>query len=709
MISNGNGRAKPLALVVDDESSLRMSMCAALMKAGIDTLEAENGVQAIDIFSSEKPDLVLLDVMMPEMDGFETCAAIRRLPGGNYVQILMVTGLDDTASIERSLEAGANDFVSKPLNWIMLGHKANYMLKAGYSFREIDTNRRLLSRTQKIAKLGNWEVNLVNGNFYCSSEARELLGFDGQEGGPDTLDDFLSTIVDADQEAVIEQVQRSIKEKNPFSSNYQTILPSGTKRHIYNQGEIICDESGHPSMMLGAVQDVTKLKLAEEEVRRLAYFDGLTGLANRMFFFDRLEQEISFAKRHNQKVALLFLDLDNFKRINDSYGHHVGDLVLKKISENLHKCIRGSDNAIKLDLDDDSSLVSRLGGDEFLVMLSDIGAPQNAASVASRIIHEMPTSYNVEGHEITVTTSIGISIYPNDADNSELLAKYADSAMYQAKKSGKNNYQFFDAGLNAAVNERLAIERDIKKAIADDEFRLYYQPQIDIATRKIVGAEALIRWLHPDKGMIPPDIFIPVAEDSGQIIDINRWVIRAACKQNSEWSNAGFENVRIAVNLSGYQLTSQNIVKTFKEELSSTNNGAGNLEVEITENILMRETDAVVAILKELKSLSLRIALDDFGTGFSSLSYLASFPVDIIKIDRSFVMGSTLKNENLVIIKAIIAMGHSLGIKIIAEGVETEEQFDLLKTHGVDEVQGFYFRPAVPHDEFADLLTTGVL
>ena len=708
MINKETDREKPLALIVDDDASLRITMRAALMKTGIDVVEAENGRLAIELFKSEKPDLVLLDVMMPELNGFEACTAIRSLPGGNYVQILMVTGLDDTESIERALAAGANDFVSKPLNWVMLGHRVNYMLRAGRSFQEMDMNRRLLARTQKIAKLGNWEVNLINGCFYCSPEAKKLLGF-AEDDGPINLDDFLSSVIASDQDTVIEKVQLSIKEKSPFSINYQTILPSGQQKHIYNQGEILCDECGHPSVMMGAVQDVTKLKLAEEEIRRLAFYDGLTGLANRTFFFDRLEKEINNSERNNQKMALLFLDLDNFKNINDTFGHHVGDLVLKKVSENLHKCIRGCDSAVKLDLADDSSLVSRLGGDEFLIMLSNIKAGQNAATVASRITNEIPRSYDIEGHEITVTTSIGISIYPVDADNAEDLVKYADSAMYQAKEAGRNNYQFFDASLNASVIERLAIENDIRKAIDGKEFHLYYQPQIDMTTRKIIGAEALIRWPHLERGMIPPDKFIPIAEDSGQIIDINRWVIQTACRQNTAWLKAGMKPVRISVNLSGYQFVSQNIVKTFEDELILAKAGAINLDVEITENILMRDTESVVAILDKLKSMSLRIALDDFGTGYSSLSYLASFPVDIIKIDRSFVMGLTLNNDNLVIIKAIIAMGHSLGMKIIAEGVETEEEFDLLREHGVDEVQGFYFSPAVPYDEFASLMEKGTL
>lgn len=702
MIDPTSLREKPLALIVDDELILRLSMSAAMSKAGFDVIEAENGREALALFLSDKPDLILLDVMMPEMDGFETCTAIRNLPAGKHTQVLMVTGLDDTNSIERAFEAGANDFIAKPLNWVMLGHRGKYMLRAGRAFQELNRSKHRLAKTQELAKLGNWEIDLTNNTFHCSPEAGRLLGLGNNR--QITYKDFLTPVIAQEHDKVKDTINAAIKAHRPFSINYQVIFPDGTQCHILNRGEIFVNENGVPERLLGAIQDVTQLKIAEEEIRRLAFYDGLTGLANRTLFMNLLEHEISTAKRHNETFSLLFLDLDQFKRVNDTFGHHIGDLLLQKVSETLQKCIRGGDIASSLGSNVSDTLIARLGGDEFILLLSNINEPENAAIVARRIFQEIPRYYNLNGHEIPITTSIGISVFPVDGEEAETLLKHADSAMYHAKDSGRNNYQFFKQSLNAAVIERFSLERDIKTALDKEEFVLYYQPQIELSTRKIVGAEALIRWLHPDKGIIPPYKFIPIAEESGLIIDINKWVIQTACRQNKQWEQAGSGPVKIAVNVSGYQFSNQNIVRIAGDALQASGLDPKHLEMEITENILMRDTKDTIQILEQIKDLDIKIALDDFGTGYSSLNYLISFPIDIIKIDRSFVMECTTQKNNRIIIKTIIAMGHSLGMKIIAEGIETEGQLELINGYGADEGQGYFFSPPVPQDEFAKLL-----
>jgi len=699
-------REKPLALIVDDDPSLRISMCAALAKAGFEVIEAEDGSEALSSFQSYKPDLVLLDVVMPVMNGFETCIAIRKLSGGKSTQILMVTGLDDIDSIEHAFEAGANDFVTKPINWVMLGHRGKYMLRAGRAFQELGRSEQRLAKTQELAKLGNWEIDLTTQTFHCSPEACRLLGFDSETEL--SYDDFLSPVVIRQRTKIKGKINNAIQNKKPFSINYQTILPDGTLRHILNRGEVFFSD-GVAERMLGAIQDVTQLKIAEEEIRLLAFYDGLTGLANRTLFMDRLEHEISASIRNKRFFALLFLDLDQFKRINDTFGHHVGDLLLKNVSETLRKEIRCCDTATRPVETESDTMIARLGGDEFIILLSDIRIPENAAVVASRIINKIPASYSLQGHEISITTSIGISVFPNDGKEAETLLKHADTAMYHAKDSGRNNYQFFKESLNTAVTERFSIEKDLRKALENREFTLYYQPKIDLSNRKIIGAEALIRWFHPIKGMIPPDKFIPIAEDSGLIIEINKWVIQEACRQNKKWQQTNSESMKIAVNLSGYQLANQNIVQIIKDALQEAHLDAKNLEIEITENVLMQDTEDTIWILKQIKDLSLKIALDDFGTGYSSLSYLTSFPVDVLKIDRSFVMGCASSPKNLVIVKAIIAMGHSLGMKIVAEGIETKNELDLMTKYGADEGQGFYFSPPVPPDKFCQLLKKGTL
>ena len=707
MISNRDDMALPLALIVDDDPSMRLYMTASLKKAGFQVVEAEDGQTALDRFAVEKPDLILLDLVMPGMDGFETCTAIRRLPGGRYVQILMVTGLDDNASIERAFDAGANDFVSKPINWTVLGYKGKYLLRSGRAFKELDHNRSRLAKTQELARLGNWQFELSTRRFNCSSKACRLLGLGSL--ARTRFDDFLSPIVANERAAVKACIDHAVEHAQNLAVNYPVILPDGTQKHILNQAEILFNENGRAELLLGVVQDVTPLKRAEEEIRLLAFYDNLTGLANRALFLDRLEKTIAGARRDGRKFALLFLDLDQFKLINDSLGHHVGDLLLKQVAARLKRNLRSTDTVAMLGVERGETVVARLGGDEFTVLLPDIDKPEAAAKIAARLISEIADTYHLEDHDVSMTTSIGISIYPQDGGEPGILLKNADSAMYHAKNKGRNSYQFYEASLNRAVLERFSIERDLKKALLGDELVLFYQPQVHLASRRIVGAEALIRWKHPCKGMIPPDRFISIAEESGQIVDINRWVIQRACRQKQQWLADGLGPIRVAVNLSGYKLSSQNIIRTIRDALNQVPDGHQDLEIEITENVLMQDTQETVSTLQGIKDLKLRIALDDFGTGYSSLSYLTAFPVDTIKVDRSFVMGCTAEPKNLIIIKAIIAMGHSLGKRIVAEGIETEAQYSLMTEMGCDEGQGYLFRHPVPAEDFAVLMAGGVL
>jgi len=699
---------KPLALVVDDDFSLRLSMRAALMKADFEVLEAEGGLQALDIFQSQKPDLILLDVIMPGMNGYETCQTIRKMPGGKYVQILMVTGLDDIESIELAFQAGANDFVSKPLNWLLLGNKAKYMLRAGNAFAALSQSQKRLQKTQEIAKIGNWEIKLSTNEFHCSQDACLLLGYNKCNNSI-SFKEFLAPIVDEDLGPVEQTIDSAIKGKQAFTINYRIRLADTIERHILNQTVIINNDNDQPDIMMGVIQDVTKMKLAEEEIRQLAFYDSLTGLANRWLFQNRLEHEILKARRQNETFALLFLDLDQFKKINDSYGHHIGDLLLKKTAKILRDCIRGTDTICRKSEEEFDSTVARFGGDEFIIILSNIKNPESAAIIARRIIKEVPAVHNLQGHMLTITTSIGISIFPSDGTEPEILLKNADYAMYQAKEYGRNNFKFYEKSLNIAAIERFSLENDLVKALDKEEFQLYYQPQVDLATQKIIGTEALIRWLHPHKGLLRPHKFIQLAEDSGLIIKINKWLIETICRQNSEWARAGVGPIRISFNLSGYQLSTQHIVRIIRENLEKNDLDPKYLEVEITESVLMQDSQETVSILEQIKDMQIKIALDDFGTGYSSLSYLTSFNVHTIKIDRSFIMGSTLNKNHLVVVKAIIAMGNSLGMKVVAEGIETAEQLELMKKMGVQEGQGYLFKPPVPPKEFFLLLQKGSL
>jgi len=427
-------------------------------------------------------------------------------------------------------------------------------------------------------------------------------------------------------------------------------------------------------------------------------------LANRLLFKDRCEQALSHARRNERYAALLFLDLDRFKRINDTFGHAIGDLLLKEVARRLNHCLRKTDTASFLGNVLLDSCISRLGGDEFCILLPDLSNAKDVAKIARRIITAVSQPLKVEDFELYVTTSIGISLFPLDGDDVDTLLKNADTAMYHAKEQGRDNFQFFQESMHASALERLALERDMRKALERDEFQLYFQPQLHSQTGQVVGGEALIRWEHPERGLLYPDEFIPVAEDSGLILAINEWVLRAACAQSKAWFDAGFGQIRIAVNLSGRHTTILQIAETVTQALRDSCLDSHLLELEITESTIMQKEEETTTALHMLKDMGLRIAIDDFGTGYSSLSYLKTFPIDTLKIDRSFIKDLSSGNKNAAIIKSIITMAHSLGLNVVAEGVENREQLAFLRRLGCTEIQGFIFSRAVPADIFVDLM-----
>lgn len=695
---------KPLAMVVDDDNASRITMAAALKKEGFEVEQVKNGEDAVTLFKLRQPDLIFLDVLMPGMDGFDTCRAIRGCPGGKYVQILMVTGLDDTASIEQSFLAGGNDFVAKPINWTVFGHRAKYMLRAGRALKEAHVSRSLLAKTQEVAKIGNWKVDYQDNLCTISKEAMGILGLSGDGLDGLSVTELLDTILGGSQEDIYAHVADAVRLQESFIIDFKRRITADAARHIYMHGEILKNDQGEPDLLLGVVQDSTRMKEVEDKIRYLAFYDGLTGLANRTLFLDRLKKIIDHSARNNCSFALLFMDIDNFKHINDTMGHHAGDILLKNTAEIIKTCVRRSDSVGVSGRDGPDNLVARHGGDEFVLILADISSPESAAVVARRLLDAIPQKQIIENQEISVTTSIGISVYPDDGEDKDTLFRHSDTAMYHAKKSGRNNFQFFRESLNTAAVERFSLEQDLKTALLQDHFELYFQPQLRLLDTAIIGAEALIRWRHPEKGFIPPDQFIAIAEDCGLIVDINKWVIKTACMQIRKWRNLGLDDVRLSLNLSGYRLADQDILATIETGLAENSLSGEAIEVEVTENVLMHDTEAIAETLTRIKELGINVSLDDFGTGYSSLSYLTTFQVEAIKIDRSFVMGCSENAKSRVIIKAIIAMGHSLGLKIVAEGVETKEHFELLKKYGCDECQGYYFSPPVPAADFEKIL-----
>jgi diguanylate cyclase (GGDEF)-like protein/PAS domain S-box-containing protein len=450
--------------------------------------------------------------------------------------------------------------------------------------------------------------------------------------------------------------------------------------------------------------DISKLKQAQEQITRMAYYDSLTNLPNRLLFRDRLQLAISHAERHRSLFALLILDLDNFKRINDSLGHRVGDMLLKEVAQRLIDSMRSTDAIVRQSVEEFDTTVARQGGDEFTILLTEINHVQHAARVSQRFLEALTLPFMLDGHEIFITASIGLALYPLDGKDLDSLLKNADIAMYHAKEKGRNTYQFYQQSMNVAALERLALEGSLRKALEQNEFALFYQPQMDIGTGRIVGVEALIRWKHPERGMVPPVEFIPLAEETGLIAPIGEWVLNTACQQNKEWQKQGTSRLCVSVNISGQQFRMQNISQTVTRALEMADLDPRYLMLEITESTIMQHTEEIMAMFHELTGLGVRFSIDDFGTGYSSLSYLKSFPLHELKIDRSFVKDINTNADTAAIAKAIIAMAHSLKLKVVAEGVETEQQLKLLSDEGCDEMQGYLISRPIPAGELLKLL-----
>lgn len=696
-------QTKGLILIVDDDTSMRMLMRASLQQAGYEVAEAENGRLALEQFNNLRPDAVLLDVMMPELDGFETCSALRKLPGGEHTPVLMVTGLDDAESIHRAFEAGATDFITKPITWAMLGYRVRYVLRANQAFLDLHHSQSQLSKAQHLAKLGNWVLNPETNVLSGSPELFRISGLDASASGV-ALERFVETVHPSDREPFTLALTQAIQKDSSYELEYRVLLNDDEERTIHLRGEPFFNQVGRKTMFRGYIQDVSELKNAEEQIRYLAYYDGLTGLANRELFKDRLHKALAFGSRQKHTIAVLFLDLDRFKRVNDTLGHHIGDELLKNIAERINICVRESDSVARFGVEETETCVSRLGGDEFTILLTALAHPEDAAVVARRIIASIPKPIVLQGHELYVTTSIGISVFPDDGEDADTLLKNADAAMYDAKDKGRNNFQFFKETLNVTSSDRFGLESDLRKALDREEFLLHYQPQVDMQSGKIVGSEALIRWINPERGLVSPAEFIPLAEELGIIIPLTEWVIKEACEQNKAWQLAGLPPLPVSVNISGQQFSQLKVAETAQRCLEACGLDPEYLEIELTESALMENKDIANKILEQLRVLSVTIAIDDFGTGYSSLAYLKTFPINTLKIDRSFVNDITTDPNDAAIVKAIIAMAHSLELKVIAEGVETEAQLAFLQNLGCNEYQGFLFSRPLPAQEFATLL-----
>lgn len=703
MTTSSRHHRHPKILVVDDDVAIRLLARESLEMAGFMVEDAEDGLQALAVFEQTRPDLVLLDVEMPNLDGYQTCARLRALPYGKTIPILMVTGLEDVGSIENAYEAGATDFANKPINWTILGHRVRYMLRTSELVDELARSQASLAYAQRLAQLGNWEWHLETNHVQWSDEIYNILGV-APGSLPMNLAAFLQMVHGKDRVIVKAKLVETLKTGQSNDVTFQILRADGIERVISKYTEAVCDEQGNVVRLLGTLQDVTERKQAEEQIRHLAYFDSLTGLANRQSFRERVTQAFTLAKRYRRQMAVLFLDLDDFKRINDTLGHNVGDLLLKSVAERLRTTLRDADGLTRTSLQSSGHEVARLGGDEFMVMLAEINHAEDAAVVARRILETLRDPLTLAGHHVFVTPSIGIAVFPHDGEEVDTLFKNADTAMYHAKRSGKNAYQFYDDSMNKAARERLVLENALRFALDNGEFSLHYQPQLDLRSGAIVGVEALLRWHNPELGPVSPADFIPLAEETGLIIPIGAWVLKTACTQAKTWQTQGLKPLRVAVNLSVRQFMQPDLVDLVRQSLVETGLTASYLELELTESLLMQDVEQAIETMDTLKAMGVRLAIDDFGTGYSSLSYLRRFPLDQLKIDGSFVQDITSDPNNAAIALAVVSMAHSLKLRVVAEGVETYSQQAFLRSKLCDEIQGFYISRPLPPEELATLL-----
>ena len=595
----------PRLLIVDDISDNRSILKRRFERRGFDVAEAESGLVAIDLIEKFPFDLVLLDVMMPEIDGMETLKRIRSRRSASDLPVIMVTAKSESDNIVDALEQGANDYVTKPVDFAVALARVNTQL-----------SRR---RAELQVALANQELRRANEDLERRVEERT------------------SRLIDANQRL---------------------------KEEIADREEL------------------------QAKSQYLAYHDSLTGLGNRLLFKEQLDEALKDVSVTPHPLAVLFLDLDGFKAVNDTLGHSIGDLLLKSIAAKLRNLLPSTDR------------IARLGGDEFAILQISSAQPISSTQIAERIIKIVSQPHDIDGHDITVGASIGVAIAGPGEISTENLLKSADLAMYSAKSEGRGTYRIFDPQMDAMVQTRRSLERDMRTALAQGGFELYYQPLVNLQTKRVTAFEALMRWNHKERGAVPPSEFIPVAEDMGLIVQLGEWALRHACMEAVAWP----DDIRVCVNLSPLQFSKGNLVSTVVSALASSGLPASRMELEITESVLLEKSERNIAILNQLRKLGVRISMDDFGTGYSSIGYLRSFPFDKIKIDQSFVRDLLVDKGSLAIVRAIASLGVSFGMITTAEGVETEEQMRCLNLEGCIEVQGYLYSKPIEANQVTSVL-----
>ena len=675
-------------LIIDDDPVFAALASETLQQAGFGTTIASTAEGALSAFRAGKPDLVLLDVNLPGANGFEICLKLRAIADSGDVPIVMVTGQDDTRSIAQAYEVGATDFIQKPVLWPTLPHRVSFMLRAVDNLRALKLSEQ---KNRALVQALPDAIFVVNPRGIV---AEHLAGT--QRAGGERL---LGRTLEQAFPPAVARAARAALSNEPMSEAAAIEFNVGKGDDQRWLEARLRPQAG--GSLLIVLRDTTERRRAKAHIEYLAYYDVLTKLPNRQLFVRETAQAIDLAKKSNTQVALLYVDLDRFKRINDNLGHSVGDTLLQSVARRLEHGVRAADRVMPSVGSDkhDLARVARLGGDEFVVLLTGVTTEAQVSTVAERIQKLVGEPLDCGGHRFVVTPSIGIAMFPSDATNIDDLLAKADMAMYQAKESGRNGYAFFGQSMAVRSLSRLELETDLRRAMDSDEFLLHYQPKCDLLTGDLVGVEALLRWPHPQRGWISPDTFIPVAEETGIIIQLGDWVIAKACEQLKRWDQEGLGHLTIAVNVSVQQFSRDNFLDSVQRSLAKFAVDPRKLELEITESLLMKDVAETTACLKRFRAAGIALSIDDFGTGYSSLGYLRRFPIDALKIDRSFVKDLHKNDDAAAICAAIIALARELKLKVIAEGVETLEQVEFLRRHRCDQAQGYLISKPVGIDD----------
>lgn len=711
-------REPPLILVVEDDEAMRIVLRRAMEQEGFQVAEVADGKQGLAAYTCLHPDVVLLDALMPVMDGFTCCAQLQTLPGCDRTPVLMITALDDRESVDRAFVAGATDYITKPIHLAVLRQRVRRLLQQSHLYKQLETSNqelqagiKALKRTEQTlqeseeryalaargANDGLWDWNLKTNEIYFSTRWKSMLGCLENEIG-NNLSEWFNRVHHSDIEQLKAGIADHLEGRTPHFENEHRILHQDQSyRWMLSRGLAVRSADGKAYRIAGSQTDITDRKRAESQLLHDAFHDALTGLPNRVLFMDRLEQAIERGKRRQDNLfAVLFLDLDRFKVVNDSLGHLIGDQLLMAIARRLEACLRPGDT------------VARLGGDEFTILLENIYEVKNATQVADRIQQELTLPFNLGGHEVFTGVSIGIALSTTGYDRPEDLLRDADTTMYHAKAQGKGRFEVFDSTMHTKALALLQLETDLRRAIERGDFCLHYQPLVSLNTGRITGFEALVRLVHPERGLVSPAEFIPVAEETGLIVPIGWWVLREACRQmraiQLQFPASG--SLFISVNFSGKQFLQPNLIEQITQILQETGLDACSLGLEITESGLMENAESATIMLKQLRALGVQLFLDDFGTGYSSLNYLHHFPINSLKIDRCFINRMGDNGENTEIIRSIVTLAHSLGMNVTAEGVETKAQLAQLTALKCEHAQGYFFSEPVDGVQAAALLAT---